>query len=261
MNLFIVCFVSLFLSVNAFATGYEVRAYSGYFEVDKDGGNFYGTILKNSSEDETLSVELGFKQVVLKDMDYLQNETYISFEREVSYDSDIKFSYLNIDEDTYGGNLYDLVFRYGMDNGVELSTAVGFLDYKLHDVYQWNASVKSFFGETPFYYDLKYNFNAVGDDDKTRYYNALDIGVGFMYAKYQGVISSFIGEKRYAMQDEDCFSWNVGNLHKRGLRASFIYQATINALFKVDYLYSKMYRIDHKISNLSVMNFVMLYKF
>ena len=251
----------LIISVTLFASSVETKLYSGYVEIGKDNGHYYGAIIKNKSEDETLSFEIGMKSVQIRDMNYSQSETYIALEREISYDSKIKFSYLNIDEDTYGGNLYALSFINSLENGMELNVGGGFLNYKLDDVYQFDFSIKDFLGDSPFYYRAKYNINQIADTDKTRYYNSLDTEVGFIYAKYQGYISTFFGKKRYALQDEDCFSWNIGNLHEKGFRTSFMYQITINTLIKIDYLHTSMLRIDNIKSNLNVYNFVITHRF
>jgi len=254
-------FMFLFLTIGLFASSIETRLYNGYVRIDNDNGSYHGLLLKNQSEDETLSFELGFKKVTIGDMDYSQNETFISLETELSLDSKLKFSYLNIDEDIYGGNLYLLSYLKDLDNGVDIGATIGVLDYKMHTVYQTDAYIKSFFNDSPFYYQAKYIFNTVDDVDKKRYYNSLDVELGFIYSKYQGMVSSFIGEKRYAMQDEDCFSWNIGNLHKRGFRSSFTYQMRVDTFVKVDYLYSKMERIDNITSDLNVLNLVISHKF
>ena len=254
-------FLFLFLTVSLFASSIETRLYNGYVKIDHDDGMYYGVLLKNQSEDETLSFELGFKKVTIDDMDYSQNETFISLESELSIDSKLKFSYLNIDEEVYGGNLYALSYLRNLDSGMDVGATIGVLDYKINKVYQIDTFIKSFFSESPFYYKAKYIFNSVDDIDKKKYYNSLDVELGFIYSKYQGMISSFIGEKRYAMQDEDCFSWNIGNLHKRGFRSSFAYQMRLDTLVKLDYLYSKMERIDNITSDLNVLNIVISHKF
>jgi len=254
-------FMFLFLTIGLFASSIETRLYNGYVRIDKDNGSYHGLLLKNQSEDETLSFELGFKKVTIGDMNYSQNETFISLESELSLDSKLKFSYLNIDEEIYGGNLYSLGYLKDLDSGMDFGVTIGLLDYKKNKVYQIDTFIKSFFNESPFYYKTKYTFNVVDDVDKKRYYNSLDIELGFIYSKYQGMVSSFIGEKRYTMQDEDCFSWNIGNRHKRGFRSSLTYQMRVDTFVKVDYLYSKMERIDDITSDLNVLNLVISHKF
>jgi hypothetical protein len=144
---------------------------------------------------------------------------------------------------------------------MEIDLGVGFLNYTRNKSYQIDLNVKDFFGTTPFYYSSTYTLNMVDEKNSNKYYNALDLELGFVYSKYQAYISSFLGRKRYIMQDDECFSWNIGNIHKRGLRTSFIYQATTDILLKADYLYSLIYRVDNKISDLKVYNLSIVYRF
>lgn len=251
----------LLFSVYAIASSFETRYYGGYVEVGKNSGYYNGFLLKNSSEDETLNFEFGLKHVDIADMNYKQNETFISLENEITYDSKLRFSYLNIDEDTYGGNLYALSYTNEFDDGLELSGGGAILDYKLHEAYQGEIGAKNFFSNSPFYYKTQYIITLVKDTDKNRYYNALDLEVGFIYAKYKGMVSTFLGEKRYAIQDQDCFSWNMGNLHKNGFRASLIYQITVKTLLKADYLHNEMKDINDNTSDLNVINFALSHRF
>jgi len=251
----------LLFSVYALASSFETRYYSGYVEVGENSGYYSGFIFKDGSEDETLSFEFGLKHVDISEMDYKQNETFISLENEITYDSKLRFSYLNIDEETYGGNLYALSYTNESDNGLELSGGGAILDYKLHEAYQAEVSAKNFFEDSPFYYRTQYMMTLVKDTNEDKYYNALDLELGFIYSKYKGMVSTFLGEKRYAIQDQDCFSWNMGNLHKNGFRASFVYQITVKTLLKTDFLHNEMEDINNKTNDLNVINFALAHRF
>lgn len=250
--------ISIFSSLLLFSSEVDMKLYSGHIDMASKYGYYNGALIRSYSEDETIKFEFGLKDVQIKDMKYSQNETYISVENELNLQTIFKFSYLNINEKQNGGNLYMFGLNNELDSGLEIDTEFGYLNYNLNKVYQTQLSMKNFLYNSNFYYDSMYILNIVDDIDRYKYYHSLNLELGFIYKKYQLLLSSYLGKKRYTMDTSKYFSFNFGNTYTDNFNASFIYQFRRDTLISLDYLYSKIYNTN---SSLKVLNLAVVIKF
>lgn len=237
-------FVLLFSTI-VFASSLKTQVHSGYVSIDDDSGYYSGVFLQSSSDDKSLDMSVGLKYASISDMNLSQHELYLGLTRRLSSRDSISFSYTDIDEEKYGGNLYVIGYSNQYDRNLELSMKFGILDYDLYDSYQLEGYARSSFYNS-FYYKHRYIGALVKESGSDKYYSALELEVGMQKNRYQGKISSFIGEKRYTLQDPRLFTWNLGTIHKRGLKVVFGYEIQRYTAIKVAYLNDAVELADTK---------------
>ncbi len=225
----------LLFSTAVFSSTLKSQLYSGYVSIDDADGYHSGVFFQSNSNDQSLNLEVGLKYTSVSDIGLSQHELYLGLDRRLSGRDRVSFSYTDIEEDKYGGNLYVFGYANQYDGNLELNAKFGILDYDLYDSYQLEGSARSTFNST-FYYKHRYIGALVKESGSDKYYSALELEVGMQSNRYLGKISSFIGEKRYTLQDPRLFTWNLGNIHKRGLKVVLGYEIQKNTAIKVAYL-------------------------
>jgi len=234
----------LFLVVTIY--GSEVILYNGVGKVDNDNLFYYGFLYKSSSEDETLSYQIGLKRIKIPKTDFIQDETFITIKKETDLDRHLEFGYQTIRNDIDNGDIY--MINYYLTDKIDYQIGFDFSNYDLTQAYQLTLKTERFLNNSPIYINPAYYGIYIKDD---KIYNSVELKVGYIYSKFDTSFSAILGKTKYLVQDNDYYSCNLGNNLKGIYKMEFNYQINPNYIVNIKGTYYNT-DIDMKVLNLAL---------
>lgn len=228
----------------------KIDYYHGQINFGNKNGYFNGVTFKDNSEDDTIYYKIGFRRALLED--FKQNETFFKVKKETDLAKHVEFGIHQITNKLDRGNLY--MIGYSVDNRISYHYLATYSEFVTTDVYQLNAGMNSFLGDSSFYIAPKLYLIRIQND---RNYVSLDFKLGYMRGKNEFSLSNMIGKNRYLFQENEYFSCNLGYTTRYLLGADYIRQLNLN--YMLDFSLRKYYL--ENTSNLSIYSLTISYKY